>query len=137
MTFGSPIPVVPHKIVVYASARPWRSNPGNLLSEDLLFMLSWLRLPGRVASVKTASSDPDGLDAFTPEDAPGPSPVAADNGTARMRFVVGFLVLLAALQAYPSALWLRGTLRRTPPPADAPVTAAAAVPTLPAASCEA
>jgi hypothetical protein len=95
-------------------------------------MLSWLRLPRRQASAKAFASEPDGLDAFASEDVPvrgasAPEDVASRN----LRFVVGFLVLVVVLQAYPSALWLRSGWRRSVDPAvatprpEAPVAAAA------------
>ena len=95
-------------------------------------MLSWLRLPRRQASVEAFSSEPQGLDAFSSEDAPIAAPAAEGRSPTNLQVVVGFLILLVALQAYPSALWLRSGLRRSaepsasPPPAEAPVPAAAA-----------
>ena len=85
-------------------------------------MLSWLRLPRRQASVKALASEPQGLDAFTSEDvAAGASTSAPNEGTSKnLQLVVGFLLVLVALQAYPSALWLRSSWRNTPEPASPP-----------------
>jgi hypothetical protein len=93
----------------------------NLLNKDLLSMPSWLRLPRRPASVKALASEPQGLDAFTSEDVPAVASAPEDQASKNLRLVAGFLVLLVALQAYPSALWLRSGWRRSvdPPAATA------------------
>src|SRR5215203_3530842 len=98
-------------------------------------MLSWLRLPQRNASVKELASEPQGLDAFTSEDVPAVASAPEDPASKNLRFVIGFLVLVVALQAYPSALWLRSGWRRSAdaavetPRSDAPAsTVAASVP---------
>ena len=95
-------------------------------------MLSWLRLPRRQASVEALASEPQGLDAFSSEDVPTAAPTAEGRLPRNLQLVVGFLMLLVALQAYPSALWLRSGLRRSAEPAasspgsEAPASAAAA-----------
>ena len=99
-------------------------------------MLSWLRLPRRQAPVKAFASEPQGLDAFTSEDVPAVASAPENHASRNLQFVVGFLVLVVALQAYPSALWLRSGWRRSVDPAasspraeaPAPAAAAAAVP---------
>src|SRR5215204_2623734 len=97
-------------------------------------MLSWLRLPQRNASVKELASEPQGLDAFTSEDVPAVASAPEDQPSKNLWFVIGFLVLVVALQAYPSALWLRSGWRRSVDPAatprpEAPASAdAAAIP---------
>ena len=73
-------------------------------------MLSWLRLPRREASVEAFASEPQGLEAFSSEGVPNPSSAPEDRASKKLQFVVGFLVLVVALQAYPSALWLRAYL---------------------------
>jgi hypothetical protein len=80
-------------------------------------MLSWLRIVRRQASVKALASEPQGLDAFTSEDVPAAASVPAEGSSKNLQFAVGFLILLVALQAYPSALWLRSSLRRSAEPA--------------------
>ena len=104
-------------------------------------MLSWLRLPRRQASVEALASEPQGLDAFASED--GTTAPAAEGRSPRtLQLVVGFLILLVALQAYPSALWLRSGWRRSAEPAPStPITdaaSAAAVAAVPAGTtgCE-
>ena len=95
-------------------------------------MLSWLRLPRRQASVEALASEPQGLDAFTSEDVPTAPSTAEGRPPRNLQLVVGFLILLVALQAYPSALWLRSGWRRgaepaaTSPGTEAPASAAAA-----------
>jgi len=91
-------------------------------------MLSWLRLPRREASVEAFASEPQGLEAFSSEGVPNPSSAPEDRASKKLQFVVGFLVLVVALQAYPSALWLRAGWRRSvdPAPASPPPSAAAA-----------
>ena len=104
-------------------------------------MLSWLRLPQRRASVKALASDPDGLDAFGSEDITVPTPQAEMPVPRNLQVLVGLLVLIVALQAYPSAVWLKsGGWRRngggpsssassaTPNPAAAPASAPASAP---------
>ena len=110
-------------------------------------MLSWLRLPRRQVPVKALVTEPQGLDAFTSEDVPDGVSTPEAPPSSQLRFVVGFLVLLVAVQAYPSALWLRSGWRRTVDPvassarAEAPAGAvstaglASAVPPV-AAECE-
>ena len=94
-------------------------------------MLSWLRLPRRQASVEALASELQGLDAFSSEDVPTAAPAAEGRSSRNLQLVVGFLILLVALQAYPSALWLRSSWRRGPEPAasspgtEAPASAAA------------
>ena len=102
-------------------------------------MLSWLRLPRRQASVEAFASELQGLEAFSSEGGPA-SPTSAPENRAskKLQLVVGFLVLVVALQAYPSALWLRSGWRRSvdPAPASAPAfDPAAAVPAGPT-GCE-
>jgi len=80
-------------------------------------MLSWLRLPRRQAPVKGFATEPQGLDAFTSEDVPDGVTTPENPPSNQLRFVVGFLVLLVAVQAYPSALWLRSGWRRSVDPA--------------------
>jgi hypothetical protein len=100
-------------------------------------MLSWLRLPRRQASVEALASEPHGLDAFTSEDVPPAARTAESRSPRNLQLAIGFLILLVALQAYPSALWLRSGLRRNVEPAasspgtEAPAAAPAA--TTPAA----
>src|SRR5215217_4825975 len=96
-------------------------------------MLRWLRSRGRVASTPNTESQLQGLDAFTPEDAPGPAAGSAPTSD-RMRLAVGALVVVVALQAYPSAAWLRSAWRRRVEPVAA---AAAPAPAPAAVSCEA
>ena len=106
-------------------------------------MLSWLRLSQRDASVKALASEPQGLDAFASEDVPAAATSAPeDQASKNLRLVVGFLVLLVALQAYPSALWLRSGWRRSVDPAataarpEAPASEAAAAVPAGTAGCE-
>jgi hypothetical protein len=96
-------------------------------------MLSWLRSRGRVASPNHADSL-QGLDAFSSEGASESEPETAPM-TDRMKLVVGALVAVIALQAYPSAVWVRSVLRgkvepvaaaATPAPLPAPVSCEAA-----------
>ncbi len=82
-------------------------------------MLSWLRLPRREASLKALASEPQGLDAFTSEDISAVASAPENQASKKPRFVIGFLVLIVALQAYPSWLWLRSSWRRTVDPAAA------------------
>ena len=95
-------------------------------------MLSRLRLPRRQASVEAFASEPQGLDAFTSEDVPTAPSTTEGRPPRNLQLVVGFLILLVALQAYPSALWLRSGWRRGAEPAapspgtEAPASAAAA-----------
>ena len=95
-------------------------------------MLSWLRLPRREAPVEALASELQGLDAFSSEEVPTAAPAAEGRSSRTLQLVVGFLILLVALQAYPSALWLRSALRRSAEPAasspgtEAPTPAAAA-----------
>jgi hypothetical protein len=106
-------------------------------------MLSWLRLPRRQASGKALASEPEGLDAFTSEEVPAVSASTPEQGSSKnLQFVVGSLLVLVALQAYPSALWLRSTLLKSAEPAASAAQpeatlAASAAPTPPAtAGCE-
>jgi hypothetical protein len=106
-------------------------------------MLSWLRLPRRQASVKALASEPQGLDAFTSEDvAAGASTSTPGEGASKnLQLVVGFLLVLVALQAYPSALWLRSSWRNSaeptsPPRSEAPPVESAAVAPAGTAGCE-
>lgn len=109
-------------------------------------MLSWLRATRRQASVKAFASEPQGLDAFTSEDVPDGASTPENPPASQLRFVVGFLVLLVAVQAYPSALWLRSGFRRgvdpavsaAKPEASAALSAPASTPAGPpvAAECE-
>ena len=80
-------------------------------------MLSWLRIVRRQASVKALASEPQGLDAFTSEDVPAAASAPVEGSSKNLQFAVGFLILLVALQAYPSALWLRSSLRKSAEPA--------------------
>jgi hypothetical protein len=76
-----------------------------------------------------------GLDAFTPEDAPAPEP-GSDPSADRMRLVAGARIVVVALQAYPSVAWMRSAWRGK----VEPVAAAAPAPVLPPApapNCEA
>ena len=63
---------------------------------------------------------------------PPPPSTAEGRPPRNLQLVVGFLILLVALQAYPSALWLRSGWRRSAEPAatspgtEAPASAAAA-----------
>jgi hypothetical protein len=87
-------------------------------------MLSWLRLPQRRASVKALATDPDGLDAFGSEGVAVQGPGAEMPVPRNLQLLVGLLVLLVALQAYPSAVWLKsGGWRRN---SGAPSSAASA-----------
>jgi hypothetical protein len=93
-------------------------------------MLSWLGLARRQASAKVLASEPQGLDAFTSEDVPAVAASTTQQGSSKnLQVVVGVLIALVALQAYPSALWLRSNWRKTaaPPPASATEAPAAAV----------
>jgi hypothetical protein len=102
-------------------------------------MLSWLRLPQRNASVKAFASDTDGLDAFGSEDVSVEAPEAVAPPPRNPQMVVGLLVLMVALQAYPSAVWLRsGGWRRNAAPSSSvnPAAPAAAVTPAPAPACE-
>ena len=106
-------------------------------------MLSWLRLSRRrrlCEGFRIRATGPGCLRArrtFLPS-----PPAPEDQASSNLRFVVGFLVLIVALQAYPSALWLRSGWRRSADPAaatpraEAPASAAAA--SVPAATtgCE-
>jgi hypothetical protein len=91
-------------------------------------MLSWLRLARRQASVKALASEPQGLDAFTSEDVPAVAASTPEEGSSKhLKLAVGSLLLLVALQAYPSALWLRSSWGKTAdPPAPAGGTEAPA-----------
>ena len=106
-------------------------------------MLSWLRLARRQASAKALASEPQGLDAFTSEDVPAVEASAPEADSSKnLQVVVGVLIVLVALQAYPSALWLRGSWRKgaepsAPAPAtQAPVAAAAAAIPAGTAGCD-
>jgi hypothetical protein len=105
-------------------------------------MLSWLRLARRPASVKALASEPQGLDAFTSEDLPAAASSPIEGSTKNLQVVVGFLILLVAVQAYPSALWLRASLRKNaepaapPPRTEASLAAAAAAAPAGTAGCE-
>ena len=105
-------------------------------------MLSWLRIVKRPASVKALASEPQGLDAFTSEDVPAAASVPAEGSSKNLQFAVGFLILLVALQAYPSALWLRSSLRKSAEPAtpaaptDVVLAASAAAVPAGTAGCE-
>jgi hypothetical protein len=85
-------------------------------------MLSWLRLARRQASAEEFASEPQGLDAFTSEDLPASASAPEEGSSKNLRFAVGVLIVLVALQAYPSALWLRSSWRKSVEPA-APATA--------------
>jgi hypothetical protein len=101
-------------------------------------MLSWLRLSRRQASVEAFASEPQGLEAFSSEGVPNPTSAPEDRASKKLQFVVGFLVVVVALQAYPSALWLRSGWRRSVDPAPASPPASAAAAAVPAATtaCE-
>ena len=106
-------------------------------------MLSWLRLARRQASAKALASEPQGLDAFTSEDVPAVDASAPEADSSKnLQVVVGVLIVLVALQAYPSAVWLRASWRKSaepPAPAtatQAPVAAAAAAIPAGTAGCE-
>lgn len=100
-------------------------------------MLSWLRFPQRQASVKALASEPDGLDAFGSEDIPVQAPQAEAPVPRNLQVVVGLLVLLVALQAYPSAVWLKsGGWRRNATPSVAAATPSPAATPAPAPACE-
>jgi hypothetical protein len=101
-------------------------------------MLSWLRLPRREASVEALASEPQGLEAFSSEGVPNPTSASEDRASKKLQFVVGFLVLVVALQAYPSALWLRSGWRRSvdPAPASPPASSAAAAVPAGTTACE-
>ena len=105
-------------------------------------MLSWLRLARRPASVKALASEPQGLDAFTSEDVPAAASTPVEGSTKNLQVVVGFLILLVAVQAYPSALWLRSSLRKNAEPAapaprtEASLAASAAPAPAGTAECE-
>ena len=85
-------------------------------------MLSRLRLPRRQASAEALASEPQGLDAFSSEDIPTAAPTAEGRPLRNLQLVVGFLILLVALQAHPSALWLRSGWRSAEPAASSPGT---------------
>lgn len=97
-------------------------------------MLSWLRLPQRQAPVKALASEPQGLDAFASEDATAVASAPENHSSRNLQIVIGLLVLVVVLQAYPSALWLRSGWRRSvdpaasSTPADSAPAAVAAVP---------
>ena len=98
-------------------------------------MLSWLRLVRRPASVKALASEPQGLDAFASEDVPAVAAAMPGEGQSKnLQLVVGSLILLVALQAYPSALWLRSTLRKSAEPAAPAAPPAASLAASPAAT---
>jgi hypothetical protein len=103
-------------------------------------MLSWLRLPQRRASVDALATDPDGLDAFGSEDVAVPAPRTDAPVPRNLQVVVGLLVLIVALQAYPSAVWLKSGGWRRNAAASSSYTAAAtpspAAPPAPAPACE-
>ena len=106
-------------------------------------MLSWLRLARRQASVKSLASEPQGLDAFSSEERPAATSTPENASPKNLQFAVGFLILLVALQAYPSALWVRNSLRKstepTTPPARTDVPPALSAAAIPAGTtgCEA
>jgi hypothetical protein len=106
-------------------------------------MLSWLRLARRQASAKALASEPQGLDAFTSEDVPAVEASALEADSSKnLQIVVGVLIVLVALQAYPSAVWLRASWRKSAEPSapatatQAPVAAAAAAIPAGTAGCE-
>lgn len=92
-------------------------------------MLSWLRLPRRQASVGAVASESQGLDAFASEGTAAPVSTPEARASRDLQFVVGFLMLVVLLQAYPSALWLRSGWRRS---VDAPASAPRAESPVPA-----
>ena len=100
-------------------------------------MFSWLRLLQRRASVKAFASEPDGLDAFGSEDVPVQASQAVAPAPRTLQVTVGLLALMVALQAYPSAVWLRsgGWRRNAGQPAAAAAPSPAAAPA-PAPACE-
>jgi len=106
-------------------------------------MLSWLRLARRQASAKALASEPQGLDAFASEDVPAVEASALEADSSKnLQVVVGVLIVLVALQAYPSAVWLRASWRKSAEPSapatatQAPVAAAAAAIPAGTAGCE-